>query len=187
MMGDLPDAVAALLLDYELSEEERDSINPFELLDLEFPIERPCPVWRAHRHVLLPFFVRRHPGRRPSRWWRYDAPRRPAGRFGDGPHELPRMRLGGVGTAAMDVFAVEPRCHLGIPVEWIRTAEEIAWCRAEGIEAVPAIDPADPPAYEAQAAYLRRYGLFQRGEERRLPPDAFEPEQVYADAEGDVV
>ena len=73
--GDLPDAVAALLLDYELTEAERASVNPFWLLDLEFPDrQHPCPTWTAHRSVLLPYFVRRHPGRRPSRWWLYDAP-----------------------------------------------------------------------------------------------------------------
>ena len=47
-MRSLPDAVAALLLDLELTEEERDSINPFELLDLELPIQ-PCPVWAEHK------------------------------------------------------------------------------------------------------------------------------------------
>ena len=36
-MSDLPDAVAALLLDYELTEAERDSINPFWLIELELP------------------------------------------------------------------------------------------------------------------------------------------------------
>ena len=41
-----------------------------------------------------------------------------------------------------------------------------------------AIDPADPPVFESQAAYLKRHGLFLRGEERRLPVDAFEPEVV---------
>ena len=29
--------------------------------------------------------------------------------------------------------------------------------------------------FESQASYLRRHGLFLRGEERRLSPDAFEP------------
>ena len=75
-LPDLPDAVAALLLDYELTDEERESINPFWLIDLEFPLG-PCPVWTAHSTMLVPHFAKRHPGKRPSRWWKYDAPRQP--------------------------------------------------------------------------------------------------------------
>ena len=71
MPGDLPDAVAALLLDYELTDEERASINPFELIDLELPLHA-CPVWAAHKAVLVPHFAKRNPGRRPSRWWKYE-------------------------------------------------------------------------------------------------------------------
>ena len=181
-MADLPDAVAALLLDYELSEEERDSINPFELLDLEFPIERPCPVWREHRHVLVAYFVRRNPGKRPSRWWLYDAPRRPPGAFEgwwcDGRLELPRMRLGGTGSALCEVFeGVEPECWLGVPREWVRMPEDLRECTEAGIAATM-IDPDDPPVFESQAAYLARNGLLMRGEERRLTPVDFEPEKV---------
>jgi hypothetical protein len=32
-----------------------------------------------------------------------------------------------------------------------------------------------PPIFESEAAYLKRFGLFMPGEERRLPADAFEP------------
>ena len=35
-----------------------------------------------------------------------------------------------------------------------------------------------PPRYEAQAAYLKRNGLLLRGEEARLGPADFEPEEV---------
>ena len=48
--------------------------------------------------------------------------------------------------------------HCGIPSAWV-DAEDVEWCTAEGIAAVP-IDPADPPRFESQAAYLRRHGLF---------------------------
>ena len=164
MPGDLPDAVAALLLDIELTDEERDTINPFWLLDLEFPDrEQGCPTWAEHKAVPLPYFVRRNPGRRPSRWWRWDAPRWPPGRFlgewVDGRLELPRMRLGGVGSALCEVFAgVEPRCYCGIPVEWVRTPEDLQECTEAGVTATM-IDPGDPPTFEAQCAYLKRYRL----------------------------
>ena len=139
MRGDA-DAVAALLLDMELTTAERDSINAFWLLDLELPDHQEgCPTWREHRNVLLPHFIKRHPGRRPSRWWSYDAPRSlPGVRPGwdiDGKFTLPRQRLAGVGTAAWEVLAVDPEFHSGIPVEWV-TQEEVEWCTAEGIDAV---------------------------------------------------
>ena len=176
MPGDLPDAVAALLLDFELTEEERASINSFDLLDLEFPIE-PCPVWREHGAMLVAHFVKRHPGRRPSRWWTYDAPRRP-GLPADSPFELPRMRVGGTGSALCEVFeGVEPECHLGIPREWIRTPDDLQECTEAGIAATM-IDPANPPRFESQASYLKRYALLARGEARRLTPVDFEPEAV---------
>ena len=85
------------------------------------------------------------------------APRQP-GKDADSLFELPRMRLGGTGSALCEVCdGVEARCHLGIPVDWITDDEELAWCAAEGIAAA-LIDPADPPIYESQATYLRRYG-----------------------------
>ena len=127
--------------------------------------------------MLLAHFVKRNPGRRPSRWWRYDAPREPQGTrpgwWCDGKLEQPRERLGGTGTAAWEVFNVGIAYHCGIPSAWV-TPEDLEWCAAD---AVP-IDPTDPPIYEAQATYLRRFGLFRPGEERRLPADAFEPEKV---------
>ena len=147
-MTNLPDAVAALLLDLELTEAERASINPFELIELELPdLMHPCPVWAEHGAVLVAHFVKRNPGRRPSRWWTYDAPRQPMGTFPgwwcDGKFEQPRLRLGGVGTPAHEVLNVGPRHHYGIPAEWVG-GENREWLTADGIDAVP-IDPADPP------------------------------------------
>lgn len=177
----LPDAVAALMLDLELTDEERDGINPFELDNLEYPgLMHPCPVWAEHKAVLVPHFIRRNPGRRPSRWWLYDAPRQPLGTYPgwwiDGRVEEPRRRLGGTGMVAWEALNVGIAYHCGIPSAWV-DAEDAEWLTAEGIAAVP-IDPADPPRFESQAAYLRRHGLFMRGEERRLTPTDFEPEEV---------
>jgi hypothetical protein len=36
-------------------------------------------------------------------------------------------------------------------------------------------DPADPPMFESEAAYLDRLGLLTDGERDCLPPDAFKP------------
>ena len=143
-------------------------------------IQHPCSVWAEHKAVLVAHFVKRNPGRRPARWWTYDAPRQPMGTFPgwwcDGKVAQPRLRLGGTGTAALDVFDAVPDFHLGIPVQWC-TTEDVAWCAEEGIHAV-LIEPTDPPIYEAQATYLGRHGLLAAHERRRLPADAFEPEVV---------
>ncbi len=90
--------------------------------------------------------------------------------------EEPRRRLGGTGMVAWEALNVGIAYHCGIPSAWV-DAEDAEWLTAEGIAAVP-IDPADPPRFESQAAYLRRHGLFMRGEERRLTPTDFEPEEV---------
>ena len=131
MTAELPDAVAALLLDYELTEEERASINPFWLIELELPdLMPPCPVWAQHGAVLVAHFVKRNPGRRPSRWWTYDAPREPQGTrpgwFDDGKVEQPRLRLGGVGTPSHEAFNVSTSYWLGIPSSWV-SPEDVSW------------------------------------------------------------
>ncbi|HAR38567.1 MAG TPA: hypothetical protein DCS09_08385, partial [Porphyromonadaceae bacterium] len=50
----------------------------------------------------------------------------------------------------------------------------------EGDFAGLAIDPADPPKYESQAAYLRRHGLLTREERAHLGkhPELLEPEMA---------
>ena len=44
-------------------------------------------------------------------------------------------------------------------------------------------DPNDPPKFESQAAYLKRHGLLEPGEERRLNPADFEPEIITVETE----
>ena len=149
---------------------------------------------------VLAVWLEEHPGTRPRTWWRVDAPRQPAGRwpgcFWDGVLEEPRLRLGGIGTPAHEVLNYVPAYYSGIPYPWV-TAWDVAWCTGtardiHGELINPqaaddpepflgvAIDPTDPPRYEAQAAYLKRHKLLLRGEERRLRPADFEPEEVAA-------
>ena len=154
------------------------------------------PAMDQTSRALLAVWLEEHPGRRPQTWWRVDAPRQPAGRwpdcFWDGVLEEPRLRLGGAGTPAHEVLNYVPAYYSGIPYPWV-TAWDVAWCTgtardiygelinpqaAEDPEPFPgvAIDPTDPPRYEAQAAYLKRHKLLLRGEEKRLRPADFEPE-----------
>ena len=96
------------------------------------------------------------------------------------PPRQPRTRQ--MGEAARQTVSAELVEHLGrddLPVD------------REGVEPVPigdrlpnngfkgvAIDPSDPPAFESQASYLKRHGIFLAGEERRLKKADFEAEII---------
>jgi hypothetical protein len=132
-------------------------------------------LWVDHRAMVLPLWVREHPGTRPSHWWRWDAPRAAPGTFGqiqkdlDGtPLPEPRRRLGGVGTPAHEGRGDFPTLGRGIPVAWLMAP----------LGRAPAYDPTDPPIFESEAAYLERHGLFMRGERHRLTAEDFAPERI---------
>ena len=162
MTTQLPDAVAALLLDMELSREERDSINPFLLLDLEYP-NGPCPSgpstgpcwWRTSLSG-IPVGGRRDGGlttRPGSRWGRcrlVDATARSSSR-GYAWAALERLR-----SRCSTPYRLPP----GHP-ELVVRPEEIEWCAAEGIHAVP-IDPKDPPRSNRRRATSSAMACSQR-------------------------
>ncbi|MGU3496409.1 hypothetical protein ACLBXM_20415 [Xanthobacteraceae bacterium A53D] len=64
-----------------------------------------------------------------------------------------RERVGGTGTALFP----DRNLRFGLPLLW------------EGV------DPADPPTFESEAAYLKRHGLLTADEKRRLSSADFEP------------
>jgi len=150
-----------------------DHLDRFFMTDDE--IEQ---LWRDHGAEITAQWAAEYPGTRPSLWWRYDAPRwnPPARHVGwcyvpNLPE--PRQRLGGIGTPEYEVLAVSPRWPYGIPLGWV-TAFQAKYYGPD-FKGVP-IDPNDPPTYESQAAYLKRYGLLLPGE--TLSDDDFEPETV---------
>jgi hypothetical protein len=56
-------------------------------------------------------------------------------------------------------MAYVPSWPTGVPEEWSDDFDEL-----------------DPPIYESQASYLKRHGLLEKGELKRLNPEDFEPE-----------
>jgi len=87
---------------------------------------------------------------------------------------------------------VVPAFRFGIPCSWV-SAFDVSFYNGrsrdvhgnrigekyeEGNFPYDAIDPADPPAFESQAAYLQRHRLFLPGEENRIPAEASDPEVV---------
>jgi hypothetical protein len=109
-------------------------------------------AWNDVRDEALVDWVREHAGTRPSAWWKFDAPQ-------------PRRRLGGIGDTCAAGF------DLGMPRWWTTPA------LARHSRFV-AVDAADPPRFESEAAYLERLGLLPPGEKGRLTPAAFEPKCV---------
>jgi hypothetical protein len=121
-------------------------------------------AWAKARRDLLPACIREAPGRRPFAWWVCDAPRwtERFNAYFDGTIMEPRQRIGGSGVAERDRYpAIIPRFFRGIPYF---------------IE----VDPADPPTFESEAAYLHRHGLLTPTETKWLTahPEAMEPEAV---------
>ena len=128
------------------------------------PTSPTAALWAAHGGRLTEQWVEAHPGTRPAAWWAFTAPRLPVGTwpgwFFDGRVPVPRRQIGGTGRPAHEVSAHGPASELGVWTMWYET------------------DPAAPPVVESEASYLRRHDLLLPGEERRLPPDAFDPERV---------
>lgn len=139
--------------------------DPFLLYDTDLR-----STWGRVRDRLLAEWAAAHPGTRPDGWWTFDAPE-------------PRRRLGGIGTAAHECLNVALHLDRGIPSQWLDAddVETFAPIRASAggppFEGV-AVDPADPPLYESEAAYLDRLGLFLPGEKRRVPAAAWQDARV---------
>jgi len=122
-----------------------------------------------------------HAGHRPAWWWSSSLSRNPIPitvqraplvdlfpwLFPKAPerplYAEPRLRLGGTGVPDWERFAYVPQFQYGIPANIVE------------------IDPADPPRYESQAAYLRRHGLLLPGEAPRLRPRDFKPEPEFGE------
>jgi hypothetical protein len=135
--------------------------------------DRPCPpgvdpmfyiaprngqveaAWARHGQEIVERWSRIKPGRRPSCWWLFSAPRLgrefierwPAwGAWVLTKYHEPRLREGGDGEY-LEHF---PDVERGFPACWSH------------------VDPEDPPLFESSAAYLKRHGLLLPGERKRL-------------------
>jgi hypothetical protein len=170
--------------------------------------EQCLALWNEHKGEILPAWIKKHPGTRPSWWWLFSAPRITpktaaflgrASYIGSSPDEFcePRRRLGGIGTPKHEVLNYAPSFDCGIPNDWVDLwqaeyyngrrldihGNRIGTEYHEGDFKGAPIDPHDPPQYESQASYLKRHGLFEAGEEKRLRPRDFKPEIVEASEE----
>ena len=163
-----------------------------------FDQNAPGTLWVAVRDALLEDWIAASPGSRPWAWWRYDAPRvssLPGTRWLTIPEWVrretpePRRRLGGRGTPCHEVLNDVPQFRFGLPVRWVGSFDvgfyngrlrdmhgnRIGTQYAEGHFTGVAVDPGNPPRYEAQASYLERQGLLHDGERQRLTEADFVP------------
>jgi hypothetical protein len=133
-------------------------------------------LWMQYSEVVLARWRDAHPGSRPSLWWRFNAPRMPhgvyPGCFWDGVLPVPRVRVGGVGSALQEVSAHVPRTYLGVPIDWPEPEDDPQ-------APIIAIDRENPPLFESQASYLERFDLLGTAERRRLVRNAFDPESLF--------
>jgi len=119
--------------------------------------------WRAVRKDLLTDFAAQHPGRRPFFWWMMDAP------------EPRRQRVGGKGDL-VPAYDLDTNLRFGIFRKCSFVDARLLAAVAPVGAGLVVYDPADPPRYESQAAYLKRRNLFLGGEEKRIPPEGWGPE-----------
>jgi hypothetical protein len=167
--------------------EQPDPLDIWELSRLDgMNAERERAFWDDHKAKILVDWIRTRPGTRPDRFWRFDAPE---------PH---RQRIGGIGDPAFEHLAYVPSYKNGIPDIWITEFDtryyngqavtvngdpiECQW--KPGEVAGKAIDPANPPTFESEAAFLRCHNLLEPGEEKRLRPADYEPEIILPESEG---
>jgi hypothetical protein len=150
-----------------------NAIDTWDEFELSFPTvqrERPLEAWVAIRAAFLPDWIRERPGSRPLWWWEFDAPRMPEtdleargwlDTFFAAHLVEPRLRLGGTGVPVYEhAKGCVPVFEYGLPKYW------------------HSIDPADPPQFESQAAYLDRHNLLTPSEKRLLTAKDFQPETV---------
>jgi hypothetical protein len=149
------------------SEPQFRESNWLDILTAAF-VHRSRPQWARHRAAILKAWIEERPGMRPDGWWRHGAPRWQ--RADQPPHVRamefldtcePRRRLGGTGTPSYELYSEVPAFRFGIPTSW-----------------GDSIDPADLPVSESEAVYLRRHGLLEASERRRLKKSDFARETV---------
>ncbi len=138
-------------------------------------------MWAAVRDEILAEWIAERPGTRPRMWWRLDAPRW-ADPYNRGTMAEPRRRMGGTGTPVFECLAYSPAFECAVPKQFVAADELEYYAEGGGLqnhdhpgEPVEAYDPKDPPMYESQAAYLKRHGLLEEGEEERVPEGNWTP------------
>ena len=123
----------------------------------------PEEVWKKNRTKYLRAFIRANPGKRPTPWWQWDAQKERVVGWDYTHFDTPqRLRLGGTGTPTHEILAAWSGFSKGISTSWEN------------------IDPADPPIFESETAYLSRHGLLTTAEKKWLTshPGAMQPEGI---------
>lgn len=138
-------------------------------------------AWELCRDLILPAWIGSRPGTRPWAWWAFDAPRWEdpwEGRFYHRTFAEPRQRVGGIGDPDFEALNIVPAFEAGVPVRFLTPPDLRAWPElGNRIQDRPAeaYDRNAPPTYESQAAYLKRLGLLEEGEEEALSEEDFAP------------
>lgn len=148
------EAVPGFLLAYLVEGKEPGASDPSadEFFSAYFGFSEPSlrQSWEQHRGEIMRGWAERHPGRRPFAWWAWDVP--------VGPDGEPLTRLLIVGTAEPR-RGYKPEYRWGIPLLEAKSLDRAA-------------------RFESEAAFLKRLGLLEPGEEKRIASAAWLPVAV---------
>ena len=141
--------------------DDLDGLDSIELFDLRTGAYPARKIWEEHRDAFLPEFIQRNPGQRPAGWWAWDCPRqadKDIDCFWHG--TLPEERLWASGGG----FEVN-----GVPHY------------ARGVPSYAEYDEADPPMFESQASFLRRWNLLTSAELKKLKAEDYDKTESIED------
>jgi hypothetical protein len=165
--SELSPAQVAFLIDGELSREDWQNLheaNRLAWLRHDDPPPAQCrdgspgaaALVEQFGEEVLADYILEFPGFRPRWFWLVSRP------------ERLRRRLGGIGEPWGD-----KQVSRGIPLIWNYGSHANLWA-----DPPTPIDPAYPPLFESEPAYLRRHGLLRPEELEQLDEEAFRPESL---------
>jgi hypothetical protein len=112
-------------------------------------------LWEEYGESITSEWANRHPGTRPTHWWKFSAPRLPTPAGYEGLESWwwlePRLQVGGEPVDATDGASARNKA---VP-DW--DDENPAYL-------------ASPPVFESESAYLARHGLLLLGESKAAVP-----------------
>jgi len=118
-------------------------------------------LWNEYKPEILPRYIEKCPGRRPSLWWDFSAPQVRVSWPGVSELSEPRQKISGFCFLPWDNGkSLKPRYFKGVPV-------------VSGVFDIYDIN--DPAYFESEAQYLKRHGLLSKVEAEQLNNDAFQP------------
>jgi hypothetical protein len=120
-------------------------------------------IWDEYKAAILKQWIAESPCTRPWAWWEWDSPRDESlmKQWRNRTFPIVRLQIVGEGMTNQERYpGTLPTFHKGIPDSW------------------HGIDNNNPPMFEAEASYLKRYNFLSKEEERLLTESDYKPESI---------